>query len=88
MGVFFSSNFTTYDDFVRTTDGNFGYDSNGKLGQSIYQAEAPLAADQGRIIQTSSWMIGGVPAAIIYREGKEGHHFEDINPFLLHLVKN
>jgi hypothetical protein len=32
-------------------------------------------------------MIAGQPAAIIFREGKAGHHFEDSNPFLLHLVK-
>lgn len=88
MGVFFSSNFSTYDEFVYTTDNNFGMDGNTKLGQSIYQAEADLAQAQGRIIQTSSWMIAGMPAAIVFREGKQGDHFEDTNPFLLHLVKD
>ena len=28
-----------------------------------------------------------MPASIIFREGKAGHHFEDTNPFLVHLVK-
>lgn len=88
MGVFFSSNFTNYDEFVQRTENNFGRDKNSqKLGQSIYQAEGQLAVAQGRIIQTSAWVIGGTPAALIFREGKNGTHFEDSNPFLLHQVR-
>jgi glutathionylspermidine synthase len=39
MGVFFSSNFTSYDEFVSKTNDNFGTDAkkgNEKLGQSIF----------------------------------------------------
>ena len=36
MGVFFSSNFTSYDAFVDTTEKNFGQDKDNKLGKSIY----------------------------------------------------
>lgn len=36
MGVFFSSNFSSYDEFVRTTERNFGQENGNKLGQSIY----------------------------------------------------
>jgi len=42
---------------------------------------------QGRIIQTGSWIINGMPAGIIFREGAIGKHFEDSNPFLLHTVR-
>jgi len=37
MGVFFSSNFTNYNDFVKTTETNFGSGKSGnKMGKSIY----------------------------------------------------
>ena len=38
LGVFLSNNFTSYDQFVKTTEDNFGYDAvtNEKLGKSIY----------------------------------------------------
>lgn len=71
MGVFFSSNFSSYDDFVQRTESNYGYDKEGsKLGKSIYQKESDLAQSMGRIIQTSVWMIGGAPAGLAFREGK------------------
>lgn len=88
MGVFFSSNFSNFQDFVDVTENNFGSETNNKVGKSIYQAEVTLPAAQGRIIQTSSWMVRGMPAGLAFREGKIGHHFEDSNPFLLHSVKN
>jgi len=57
------------------------------MGQSIYQEEVILPHAQGRVIQTGSWIINGMPAGIIFREGKAGKHFEDGNPFLLHTVR-
>ena len=38
LGVFLSQNFTTHDQFVDTTEKNFGFDNvtNEKLGKSIY----------------------------------------------------
>merc|ERR1712196_594577 len=78
-----------FDMFVETTENNFGRDTTGaKLGESIYQMEADLPSAQGRIIQTSSWVVGGMPASIIFREGRAGRHFEDSNPFLLHTVRS
>ena len=37
-GIFMSNNFTSYEEFVQTTESNFGFknDSNEKLGKSIY----------------------------------------------------
>lgn len=96
LGVFFSSNFTKktpgnyhkgFDEFVRITENNFGRLGTQKLGKSIYQAEAKLPTAQKRIIQTSAWVVGGMPAALIFREGRQGKHFEDSNPFLLHTVR-
>lgn len=44
---------------------------------------------QGRVIQTSSWVIDGMPAGLAFREGKAGDNFGDLSPFLLHtVVKN
>jgi len=57
------------------------------LGQSIYQQIVKLPVAQGRIIQTSSWVINGMPAGIIFREGISPKPFEDSNPFLLHTVR-
>ena len=57
------------------------------MGKAIYQRESNLAMAQGRVIQTSVWMIGGQAAGLAFREGKAGHHFEDTNPFLPHAVK-
>jgi len=39
-----------------------------------------------RTIQASSW-VNGMPAGIMFREGKKGANFGDDNPFLLHTVK-
>ena len=38
LGVFLSNNFSKYEDFVKTTEENFGFDSktSEKLGKSIY----------------------------------------------------
>lgn len=38
IGLFFSSNFSNYDDFIRMTDDNYGKDSKSgsPLGKSIY----------------------------------------------------
>ena len=41
---------------------------------------------QGRVIQTSSWVVKGLPAGINFREGKEGTDFADKNPFLPHKI--
>lgn len=92
MGVFFSKSkeFKTYDEFVQKSRGNYGYEDTvqGKkpLGVSIFQAETQLPVAQGRIIQTGSWIINGMPAGLIFREGKNGTHFTDYDPFLLHTV--
>ena len=32
-------------------------------------------------------MIGGEASGLAFREGKAGHHFEDTNPFLVHIVE-
>lgn len=39
IGVFLSNNFSSYEEFVKTTESNFGFDNktNEKLGKSIYQ---------------------------------------------------
>ena len=89
IGIFFSSNFSSFNDFARVTEDNFGRDrkTNDKLGESIYQLYHKLPAAQGRIIQTSAWIINGMPAGLAFREGKAGKHFEDANPFLPHIVK-
>ena len=38
-------------------------------------------------MQLSSWVIGGLPAGINFREGLANTNFADSNPFLLHTVK-
>ena len=53
----------------------------------MYQLYAELPVAQGRVIQTSSWVVNGMPAGLAFREGKEGMFFEDMNPFLPHVVK-
>ena len=45
-----------------------------------------MPAAQGRVIQTSSWMIGGMPSILAFREGKEGENFGDNSPFLQHTI--
>ena len=55
LGVFYSQNFTnktSFDDFVKTTEDNFGTKpgTNEKLGKSIYQMYVDLPVIQGRII--------------------------------------
>ena len=88
MGVFFSSNFSNFNEFVKKTEQTFGKDSTGtQLGKAIYQQETELATTQGRVIQTSVWMIAGEASGLAFREGKAGHHFEDTNPFLVHIVE-
>ena len=39
IGIFVSKNFTSYDEFVKTTESNFGFDNvtNEPQGKSIYQ---------------------------------------------------
>lgn len=88
LGVFVSSNFSSYDKFAYTTEENFGRNktTNEKLGKSIYQAFSVLPSAQQRTIQASSWVIKGMPAGINFREGKKGANFGDDNPFLLHQV--
>lgn len=77
-----------YNEFVRVTESNFGYDkqTNEKLGKSIYQKYMEMPSAQGRIIQTSSWVINGWPAGLAFREAKANETFGDGNPFLLHTV--
>jgi len=90
MGVFLSDNFTSFDEFVKVTEENFGVkpnDANHTYGKSIYQLFYKLPEAQGRVIQTSTWVIGGQPAGIIFREGKAGTNFEDRNPVVPHIVK-
>ena len=41
---------------------------------------------QGRVIQTSTWVVVGGAAAINFREGKENTRFTDQNPFIPHYV--
>lgn len=48
--------------------------------------ELPVA--QGRIIQAGSWIINGLPAGLSFREGKAGTFFEDLNPYLPHIVSD
>lgn len=70
-----------------TTENNFGRDARGrKMGRSIYQQYTKLPVVQNRVIQTSVWIVGGMPAGINFREGRNGTDFEDGNPFLLHTV--
>jgi len=88
VGILQSKNFTSFDDFVSKTESNFGRDkTTGKPnGKSVYQHYHKLPEAQGRVIQTSSWVIAGVAAGINFREGKAGTNFADMNPFLPHLV--
>lgn len=88
-GIFASANFTSFDDFVRLTEENYGRDShtNEKLGKSVYQALWDLPVAQGRVIQTSSWVIKGMPAGLAFREGVAGTFFEDASPYLVHSVR-
>ena len=89
IGVFLSSNFSSFDEFVKTTENNYGYnktEKSNKYGKSIYQLYHKLPVAQGRVIQTSTWVIGGQPAGIVFREGKAGTNFEDRNPVIPNIV--
>lgn len=88
LGVMLSKNFSSFDEFVKTTENNFGVNSetNEKLGKSIYQGYVDLPTAQGRIIQASSWVIDGFPAGLMFREYKANENFNDQSPFLLHTV--
>lgn len=90
VGVLQSKNYTSIEKFIKATETNYGNDgSTGEnLGKSIYQKYHKLPESQGRVIQTSSWVISGVAAGINFREGKAGTDFADKNPFLPHYVKN
>jgi len=46
-----------------------------------------MPATQGRIIQTGSWIVNGMPAGLMFRETKKDQHFSDYDPFLLHTVR-
>lgn len=59
-----------------------------QIGNSIYQLYHELPKVQGRVIQTSSWVIGGMAAGINFREAKAGTIFGDMSPFLPHIVYN
>jgi glutathionylspermidine synthase len=61
--------------------------SQGPAGKYIFQKYKRMPAVMGRVIQTSVWIIGGVPAGLAFREGKNATKFADANPYLLHLVK-
>jgi len=41
---------------------------------------------QGRSILTCSWVVSGMPAGLIFREGKATEHIADANPLLPHIV--
>ena len=89
LGLFTSDNYTNFDAFMRASEGNFGKDKKTgiTLGQSVYQLYKKLPEVQGRVIQTSSWIISGMAAGVNFREGKAGTHFSDKSPFLPHYVK-
>ena len=89
LGVFMSNNFSSYKEFVETTENNFGRDAvtYQKLGKSIYQQYKELPVAQGRVIQASSWVIYGMPVGLAFREGKAGDNFGDLSPFLVHNVR-
>jgi hypothetical protein len=40
---------------------------------------------QGRHIQMSSWVVGGYPAGLAFRESQD-HKFSDGSPFLPHYI--
>lgn len=87
IGVLHSKNYTNYYRFLQASKTNFGNDNTGKvMGKSIIQLFHKLPTAQKRVIQTSSWVIQGVPAGINFREGKEGTDFMDTSPFLPHFV--
>lgn len=90
IGVLMSKNYSSVSDFIYASENNYGEDgSTGEnLGHSIYQVYHKLPEAQGRVIQTSSWVIGGKAAGINFREGKAGTNFGDKNPFLPHYVVN
>lgn len=89
LGVLLSNNYTSFDMFKSATSLNFGKDNKtGKyLGHSIYQLFEQMPNAQGRIIQTSSWIVNGKAAGLNFRETKEGTHFGHSAPFLPHIVK-
>ena len=89
IGVLRSNNFTTLEKFFLKSETNYGNDNKtgDTLGKSIYQLFWKLPDAQGRVIQTSSWVIGGKAAGIAFREGKAGTDFIDLNPFIPHIVR-
>jgi glutathionylspermidine synthase len=42
---------------------------------------------QGRHIQMSSWIVGGFPGGLAFRESKD-HKFADGSPFLPHYINH
>lgn len=90
IGILQSKNFSSYDEFVEATEDTMATDAttDKDLGRSIYQLYHELPTVQRRVIQTSSWVVKGVPAGINFREGLKGTDFTDINPFLPHKIEN
>ena len=78
-----SYNYTSWYSFLAQSQRAFGGVNTGK---SIYQYFVKLPHAQGRIIQTSVWMVSGIPASIVFREGMWKTKFEDASPFLLHVI--
>lgn len=87
QGVLKSSNYSNFNDFRKATEQNLKKGSE-EMGRSIYQLYTKLPEVQGRVIQTSSWVIGGEVAGINFREGKAGTDFADFSPFVPHYVSN
>lgn len=72
------------------TTNNYGIDAQtgSRMGRSIYQQYSRLPTTMDRVIQTSAWVVAGMPAGLAFREGKAGTDFEDGSPFLLHVLKD
>ena len=89
LGVLLSDNYTSFEEFQKATTSNFGKDNSSgiTLGHSIYQLYKQLPESQGRVIQTSSWIVNSKAAGLNFRETKAGTHFSDNSPFLPHIVK-
>lgn len=76
VGVLKSTSYNTFEDFLDASYGNYGEAETDEdafyLGRSIYQVYYPLPIVQGREILLSSWVIGGMPAGINFREIRAG----------------
>jgi len=61
IGVLRSKNYSSFAAFLKKSEDNYGKDrkSGDSLGKSIYQLFWKLPDAQGRVIQTSSWVVGG-----------------------------